>query len=106
MEHGALLRCCGQQTDGMGYLVDGRELHLLVAHSIRTASEHVIDADATHERVGREVGLELAVGTAGSKISHTHNLRTQSVQGDGIEDESLSHILRVDVLVAQILSHV
>ena len=38
MEYGTLLRRSGQQTDGMRYLVDGRELHLLITHSIRTTT--------------------------------------------------------------------
>ena len=106
VEHGALLRGGGQQADGLGDLVDGRELHALVAQGIGTTTQHIVDADAAHERVGGEVGLELTVGRTGGKVTHAHDLRIESVEGYGIEDEALGHELRVDVLVAQILADI
>ena len=106
MEYDALAWCCRQQDDGTCHLVDGRELDTLVAHGVRTAAEHVIDLDASHERVGGEVGLELAVGTACGKVAHTHDLGIESLLGDRIEDEAFGHELRIDVLVAKILTHV
>ena len=49
MEHRTLFRGGSQQDDGMSHLIDGRKLHPLVAHGIRTASQHVVDTDAPHE---------------------------------------------------------
>ena len=106
MEYDTLLRRLGQQYDGLAHLIDGRELHTFVTHSVRTATEHVVDADATHERVGGEISLELTIGRAGGKVTHTHDLRIETVEGDSIEDEPLGHELRIDVLVAEILTHI
>ena len=62
MEDGTFFGSRTKQHDSVGYLVDGRELYLLVAHRVRTAAQHVIDLDTSHKRVGGEIGLELAIG--------------------------------------------
>ena len=106
MENCTLLRCGGQQHDGMTYLVNGRELHTLVAHAVRTATQHIIYLDTTHEGVGGEVGLELTIGGTSCQIAHTHNLGLESVKGNSIKDKTLSHILRIDILITKILTHI
>ena len=90
----------------MGHLVDGRELHPLVAHAVGATAKHVVDPDTSHERVGGEVGLELTVGRPCGEVAHTHDLRVEPVKSHGIENEPFCHELRVDVLVAKILSHI
>ena len=106
MEDNARSRGGGKQDDGLAYLIDGRELDTFVAHGVWTATQHIIYPYAAHKRIGGEVGLELAVRTAGSKVTHTHDLSIESTVGHRIEDETFGHELRVDVLVAKILTHV
>ena len=106
MEHGAFLRSRGEQHDGTSDLVDGREFHLLVAHGVRTAAQHIVYLDAAHERVGGEVGLELTVGASCGEVTYAHDLGIESVKGNGVEDETLGHELRVNVFIAEELSHV
>ena len=106
MEQAALLRRLCQRHDGLGGLVDGRELHGRVAHIIGIAAQHVEDSDAAHRAVGLEVDLELAVGGTRCEVAHTHDLSIQSMLGDGIKDDALRQELGMDILVGEILSEI
>ena len=49
---------------------------------------------------------ELVIRRTCCEVTHTHNLTIESVEGNCLKDQSLSHELRVDVLVVQELTHI
>ena len=106
MEDAALARRLRQQDDGACHLVDGRELHWLVAHLEGIAAQHLEHAYAAHGGIGLEVDLELAIGRARREIAHTHHLGIEPVDGDGLENHPVGDELRVYVLVVEILPEV
>ena len=61
MEHTTFLGRGAEQDNRPRHLINGRELHLALVNGIRTASQHIIDLDATHVGIRGEVNLELSV---------------------------------------------
>ena len=100
MEYGAILGRRGQQHDGVGYIVNRRELEGLAECIVGHHTNDDIGPEQCQEVVGVEVNLELAVLLTGRQIAHTHNLGIEAVVVDGIEHQFLGLELGVDVLVS------